>query len=337
MLDSYSVIVPTLNRRTEIDRTLRSIEGSMAYFEANHPRAGQVDAEIVVVDEGSTDGTAERVEGWAQSSGRLRLLRHQRSFGIGAARNTAARSARGAVLFFCDGDDCFLPEHVFVGFSLLDLSDDAASSAAEVIRLRVGDRGHLAFSPRAPVAAVRTGVRLSDPVHPYWKIAIQNTIAQCLCVRRECHDWGEGFPEELVYKRIGGSEDVAYGDWLETFFRVGRVDLETVEYSRRPGNSLDRQIDRFARPPDARADAATPEQRALHDIRLLRESQKMGYLLDKWCVLGAPPVAPALLNWAGVTAELERRRRASDARRVASQAARCEHPLSGGHTLDSGA
>ena len=315
------MIVPVLNRRAEIGTTLRSIAESMAFFEVSHPRSGEIAGEVVVVDEGSTDGTLDDVRAAARRDPRVRLVEHHRSFGIGPARNTGARIATGDVLFFCDGDDLFLPEHVFVGFSLLDRSAGAAGSTATSVRLRVGERGHIVFSPAHPMAAVRTGVRLRDEIHPEWKARIQSTIAQCLGVRRECHDWVEGFPEESVYKRIGGCEDGAYSDRLATFFRVGVVGLETVEYVRRPGNSFDRQMRRFSHPPGSRPDVATPAQQALHDIRLRLEDEKVAGLLDKWRVLGPPALPPALVNWPEVIGELIRRGQRDEAMGVAEQAA----------------
>lgn len=320
MLRSYSVIVPVLNKRDELGATLRSIAESMAFFEVSHPRSGEIAGEVVVVDEGSTDGTLEYVRAAARRDSRVRLVEHHRTFGIGPARNTGARMATGDVLFFCDGDDLFLPEHVFVGFSLLDRSASVAGCAAKSIRLRVGERGHLVFSPAHPMAAVRTGVRLRDAIHPTWRARIQRTIAQCLGVRRECHDWVEGFPEESVYKQIGGCEDGAYSDRLATFFRVGVLGLETVEYVRRPGNSFDQQMLRFSHPPGSKFDVATPAQQALHDIRLRLEDEKVARLLDKWCVLGPPALPPALLNWQGVVGELIRLGQLDAANGVADQA-----------------
>lgn len=326
MLDSYSIIVPVLDKRTAILPTLESVQASMAFFEANHPRACEITAEIVVVDEGSTDGTLELVQDFARTHPRLKLVRHQRSLGIGPARNTGVRASHGQVLFFCDGDDRFLPEHVFLGFSVLDYSDGARGS--RTIRLRIGDRGHVTFSADQPVAALRTGVRLEENLLPFWRAAINNTIVQNLCVRRECHEWGEGFPEEAVYKRIGGCEDVAYNSWLNIFFRVGQLSLETVEYLRYPGNSLDRQLKRFQHPPGSAHDAATPEQQALLDIRLRREHERVVYLLDKWKALGPPPLPPRLLNWDNLADELLVRGRIADACRVADTCRREGRALS---------
>jgi hypothetical protein len=320
MLRSYSVIVPVLNKQHEIVGTLRSIADSMAFFDDNRPETGEVRGEVIVVDDGSTDGTLELVRERVQTDPRFTLIQHHRTFGAGPARNTGVRVSDGEVLFFCDGDDLYFPEHLFVGFSILDRSASIADAKAETIRLRIGNRGHVEFSARRPVAAVRTGVHIKDAIEPYWKAVIQNTLVQNLCVRRECHDWTEGFPEELVYKGKG-CEDGAYNSCLDIFFQIGQTDMETVEHIRYPGNSFDRQIQRFQHPPDSQFDVSTAEQHGAHNIRLQREDQKIGYLLDKWLIMTPPALPGSVLNWAGVVAQLLRRRRVTEAVRVADHAA----------------
>lgn len=327
MLRSYSVIVPVLNRARELGATLDSIRESMAFFAEHHPRSSEISGEVVVVDDGSTDGTPDIVREVGNRDPRVRQATHHRSFGIGPARNTGVRMSSGDVLFFCDGDDFFLPHHIFVGFSILDSAASATATTADAIRLRIGTLGHLALPPMCSFGAVRTGVRLADPVLPEWRMVIQQTIAQCLCVRRECHDWIEGFPEALVYKLIGGCEDGAYAMALNMFFRVGFIDLETVEYVRRPGNSLDRQMLRFNHPMGSEFDTPTAEQLVIHGIRKQLEEEKHGYLLEKWRILGLPHLEPRFLNWRSVVSELNRRGMVTAAREVAAQAQRMGEPI----------
>lgn len=323
MLYSYSVIVPVLNKQDVIERTLRSIASSMDYFEGNHNRADRIDSEVVVVDDGSTDRTPELIREFARLDPRVRIVQHHRSLGIGAARNTGVRACVGEVLFYCDGDDLYFREHIFVGFSVLDHSSNVTESGAGPARLlRIGDRGHILLSASESLAAVRTGVYVRDAIHPYWMRSLRNTLAQNLCVRRECHEWGEGFPEEAVYKRIGGCEDVAYNRWLNTFFRVGVVPLETVEYIRYPGNSFDLQVDTFRRAPDPEGQMVTPEQMAIHSLRFRLEEQKIDCLLDKWRVLGPPALPANLVNWDGIVRELLRRGMPAFAREIADHAMR---------------
>jgi glycosyltransferase involved in cell wall biosynthesis len=92
-----SVVIPAYNRGEKI---LRAIAGVRAQ---TYP-----DLEIVVVDDGSRDGTAALVEGLGDP--RVRLIRHDRNRGAAAARNTGVAAARGDWIAFQDSDDDWLPE-----------------------------------------------------------------------------------------------------------------------------------------------------------------------------------------------------------------------------------
>lgn len=67
----------------------------------------RVDQEVVVVDDGSTDGTADRLA--ALDDGRLRVVRHERSRGVAKARNAGIEVARGEWIAFLDDDDVWAP------------------------------------------------------------------------------------------------------------------------------------------------------------------------------------------------------------------------------------
>ncbi|TDC84216.1 glycosyltransferase [Micromonospora sp. KC606] len=62
------------------------------------------DIEIVVVDDGSTDGSRAIADRWARQDSRIRVL-EQPNAGLSAARNTGVRAAHGRYLAFCDSDD----------------------------------------------------------------------------------------------------------------------------------------------------------------------------------------------------------------------------------------
>jgi len=88
----FSIIIPTYNRRDLLLRTLESI-----------PRDG--DSQIIVVDDGSTDGTLEMLDGMKD---RVLSLR-QTNGGPGPARNRGAAAATGEYLAFLDSDDLWFP------------------------------------------------------------------------------------------------------------------------------------------------------------------------------------------------------------------------------------
>ena len=61
-------------------------------------------ADIVVADDGSTDGSAKILQRIAERDGRVRVI-SQANAGVSAARNVALDAARGGVVMFLDGDD----------------------------------------------------------------------------------------------------------------------------------------------------------------------------------------------------------------------------------------
>lgn len=102
-LETLSVIVPALNEEKSI---LRIVERLLKTKE-ELLRAGLVsDAELIVVDDGSTDRTTELV----RSQPGVRLIRHEVNRGYGAALKSGFRHARGAYIAFLDADESYRPE-----------------------------------------------------------------------------------------------------------------------------------------------------------------------------------------------------------------------------------
>ena len=86
-----------------------NIEGYVGECMASLTGQSFDDFEIVAIDDGSSDGTGEVLDAWAEQDGRLRVV-HQQHMGVGAARNEILRLARGRFLTFVDGDDWLAPE-----------------------------------------------------------------------------------------------------------------------------------------------------------------------------------------------------------------------------------
>jgi glycosyltransferase involved in cell wall biosynthesis len=104
-----SIILPTYNRADTIGRAVQSVLAQT--FE---------DWELVVVDDGSSDGTQEVLAG---IDPRIRVLR-QANAGVGAARNTGLAAARGRLLTFLDSDDGWLPHFLELTTSFLHWAPD---------------------------------------------------------------------------------------------------------------------------------------------------------------------------------------------------------------------
>lgn len=99
ILDPVSVIVPAYNEAANVAATVRSLLAS------DYPNL-----EVIVVDDGSTDGTAEIVERM-----RLRGVRviRQENAGKPVALNTGIRIARGQILVLVDGDTVFQRDTIY--------------------------------------------------------------------------------------------------------------------------------------------------------------------------------------------------------------------------------
>lgn len=144
MADSISIIIPARNECESLARVITQI------------RDGGIDAEIVVVDDGSDDGTAE-----IASRHGARLVSHPYSLGNGAAIKSGARVASGAILVFIDADGQHDPADIPRLLAMIDEGYDMAVGARQT-----GSQANLArgFGNRVynRLASYMTGHRVPD-------------------------------------------------------------------------------------------------------------------------------------------------------------------------------
>jgi dolichyl-phosphate beta-glucosyltransferase len=114
-----SVVIPAYNEASRLPATLERV---LAYLDQQSLRF-----EVLAVDDGSSDGTAEQVETLVAADQRLRLLREPHR-GKGAAVKAGALAARGAVVLFCDADLCHPVEDLTRLPGYLDRAEVAIAS-----------------------------------------------------------------------------------------------------------------------------------------------------------------------------------------------------------------
>lgn len=111
-MPKVSVLIPTRNRRLLLRRTLGSVLAQR-----------DVDLDVVVADDCSTDGTAAMID--ALGDPRVRVVRQPQQSGVSAARNRAITAATGEWLAFLDDDDLWSPDKLAMQIGAADASGRA--------------------------------------------------------------------------------------------------------------------------------------------------------------------------------------------------------------------
>lgn len=112
MTQRVSIVIPARDEAASIGAVVRSA------------RQAVPDAEIIVVDDGSADGTAEHARGEGAS-----VIRHLYAKGNGAAVKSGARAAQGDVVVFLDGDGQHEPADIPRLLERIDAGADLAVGA----------------------------------------------------------------------------------------------------------------------------------------------------------------------------------------------------------------
>lgn len=146
-----SLIVPAFNVAKTMPRTLNAL------LAQTHPAF-----EVIIVDDGSTDTTADIARDFARDP-RVRLIQ-QTNRGLAGARNTGLNAARGEVIGFCDADDLWVPEklarhvahleanpHVGISFSGSALMNDDGQLTGQAQRPKLQNISASDIFKRNPV------------------------------------------------------------------------------------------------------------------------------------------------------------------------------------------
>lgn len=99
---SLSIVIPALNEENGIDAILQRILAQREGLD----KVGIHELEVIVVDDGSKDKTADRIRAYDD----VRLIQHEVNKGYGAALKTGFNAATGDLLAFLDADGTYPPE-----------------------------------------------------------------------------------------------------------------------------------------------------------------------------------------------------------------------------------
>jgi glycosyltransferase involved in cell wall biosynthesis len=206
-----SVIVVTKNGAQRVVPCLDSIAAALN-------RAAPLDAEILVVDNGSTDDTSILIRKWAKASAIPAVAMLEPRPGRSRARNLAVRVSKGDLLAFTD-DDCRLhPEYVN------DLLRHDAADTELVLRggrIELGDPSDLPYTIN------------TSPTPKRWHISLNSTRHDCIA--GELNGCNMAMRRALVERlgpfdeNFGPGSRMGSGDDAEYFFRAYAASV-TLEY-----------------------------------------------------------------------------------------------------------
>jgi glycosyltransferase involved in cell wall biosynthesis len=189
-----SVVIPTYQRLEACRRAVSSA------LEQELPAV-----EVLVCDDGSTDGTQDALESWAAEEPRLHYLRLPRNFGApAAARNLGTQRARGDWVAFLDDDDQWVPAKLRVQSEAISggrydvVASDATRSGGEPY-----------FGLERAVEPDRDELLRHNPI-----------ITSTAIARRSALIEAGGFTDSAVGMSITGVED--YAAWLNLAYRGAR-------------------------------------------------------------------------------------------------------------------
>jgi glycosyltransferase involved in cell wall biosynthesis len=264
-----SVVVPLYNKAKYVVRALHSIA-----------RQSHRDFEVIVIDDGSTDGGAELAAGYPDK--RFRIVR-QPNRGPGAARNRGLLEAQGELAAFLDADDVWLPNYLQTCTELLDRGDpNVASVTCGYIDLPWGVSRESMWRRRGLSEGVHH-VNASTPtpslVYMLAYMTPCSTVARLDVLRR----WG-GFFEKNGARY---AEDAVL--WLKVLLN------ESVCFTFKPLVAIDRTASSLS----SNYTSARPIEPFLSDPDLIRDScpPELMPVLERFFAMRAYKTAAVLGYW----------------------------------------
>ena len=220
-----SVVIPVYNTREYLADCLDSVLAQT-----------QEEIEVILVDDGSTDGSLEIERAYADRDSRVRIIQ-QPNLRQGTARNRGLMEARGEYVYFMDSDDLIVPEHFetcyqackefnldFVTFETAGFKDDPAIERPDLFRELIDRRGVVEEE-------VVDGVT-------FWRRCFPRGMMPFIC-------WLEYFDRSFLLENdLRFVEGIYFedNDWIVRVFlaakRIKFVPLKLHRYRSRPGSNV---------------------------------------------------------------------------------------------------
>ena len=171
--ETFALIIPTLNEAGNIDNVLDKASSALASTECDH--------EIVIVDDGSVDGTVEKVMRWSRRDPRIHLLSRSGERGLAGAVLHGWSQSQATLLGVMDADLQHPPELLHVLLRQIEFADIVIASRY------AHRRGVDGWNPlRAAVSRLST--LAAGPLISKKNLHVTDPMSGFFIVRRHCID-----------------------------------------------------------------------------------------------------------------------------------------------------
>lgn len=169
--------------------------------------------ELVIVEDGSTDGTKAKIQAWMEKDTRIRLFCNDKNLGIGATRQRGLEQARGEYAAVLDSDDVALPEWLQRRADYLDEHPETVLVSGS--RIVIDEHGKF----------IRVNHEKDQPEVLRWRLLFGNSVSQPSCMFRISEALGVG-----GYALIPYLEDWDLFARLAERSRIGQLDTALIMY-----------------------------------------------------------------------------------------------------------
>lgn len=221
-VEMISIIVPVYNIKRYVEKCVKSILNQT-----------YKDTELLLIDDGSTDGSSELCEQLAQSDSRIRVI-HKKNGGLSDARNVGLKEAKGEYIGFVDGDDYIHPQmYEILLKQMVEQQADMVYCDFETVHIEQAKGDKKQDTAEAGHVLVDTNINImeaDDVLRLVTNLYTKDIVAWNKLYRRE-------ILEDLLFEKNRLHEDL----WMIPYIslkckRVVYVDVKCYYYVEREGS-----------------------------------------------------------------------------------------------------
>lgn len=223
-----SIIVPIYNVSKYLDKCVESI------LNQNYKNI-----ELILVDDGSTDGSEKKCDDWAKKDSRVVVI-HKENGGSADSRNVGMEAAKGEYIGFVDSDDWIAPE---MYEKLIEVIQERNLDMSVCFFKAVSDENYVFNNTEYPITEY-TGRDFANLIIAEKKPRISYAIWKCLYRRKVIKDIkfykGVHYNEDAVFliESLWNAKKMAFIDAPMYYYRVHESSISNIDISEKRINDI---------------------------------------------------------------------------------------------------